>query len=1119
MANSIRVFVQHLRILLDPARHDNSTDGQLLTRWVTHRDTRAFAALMWRHGGLVWRVGLSVLQQREDAEDVFQAAFLVLTRKAAGLQRRSSIAGWLHQTTYRLALKARTAAARRLRREGKAAKIAMVDPLEEISVREARTILAEELHRMPAAYREPLLLCLYEGATQDEAARQLGCSLSTLKRRLECGRALLGERLSRRGFAPESTLALTLYSLSKAPIQLVHHTLQTVDQFAAGETLATNAAGLAESVLRSVLLKKLAFCLTAVLGLGSLTLAGGVFFLPMATSPAAKGPPVAQLPQVKEQPPLAPRLDRYGDPMPSGAINRLGSLHFRHADAVHNVIYTRDGKAIASTSNDGFLQLWDAATGKTRWRLVIEKAMYGSAIAMSPDGEKLALLTNFEYIVVAADTGKVLSRHQWPKADGDDAVRCVAIAPDLTAVARGCWDATVRVYDSTTGQEKLRMHCGDKGQSLPLTIVFSANGKMVHVVASGKPGVMVFDTANGKLVRTLGPEDVFYRQACVIVSADSRWVAAMITRDPITSKGGPPRVVVWDTATGKQLHVLPMVDRIWTGTFSPDGNLLAIGTFSKDVIVFNTATGMEQLRINCYRDWRSLTFNPDCKTLAGGDQMGCITVADVTTGRVLAPTSEPPSQLYLLHFLDGGKALRAFCGNGFYWWNVRTGQAVRHLPQKPEWDRNYRSQSISPDGKQMTAQTFHLDEDGKVTKSDLLLVDVATGNTLRKLTGHSAIIVNAAFSPDGAKVISLGGWDPRAIVWDVATGKQLREFEIPVRYALGMTLSPDGRWLATFTSQVEKSGDRDVWLWEVETGKLAHRLKPPSTVFDAIFTADSSRLILMCNSRPAAEIGTVEMWEVASGKVVRTFVGQDHIGNAAITSDSRMLATAGRDKKIRLFEVATGEERDRIIGHESVVRALDFSPDGKLLAAASCDAPAYVWDVFGLEKPRKSAGRLGDAEGTKLWRQLADPDSAVAFQTICELITRPAEAVPLLANGWKALPRATPKQIERWVQELNSDQFAMRTNATAELERFQTGHEGLLKKAFQEAGSLEVRQRLESILRRLDPQRLRRTRMLEILERIDNAQARQFLQALGDQTEDAELAREAAAGLERVKKL
>jgi RNA polymerase sigma factor (sigma-70 family) len=111
------LLIKHLRVVLDPARPETDNDGQLLARWATDRDANAFGAVVWRHGPMVWRVAHGVLHQTQDAEDVFRAAFLVLARKAAALQRRSSVAGWLYQTAHRLALKTRTTMVRLLRRQ------------------------------------------------------------------------------------------------------------------------------------------------------------------------------------------------------------------------------------------------------------------------------------------------------------------------------------------------------------------------------------------------------------------------------------------------------------------------------------------------------------------------------------------------------------------------------------------------------------------------------------------------------------------------------------------------------------------------------------------------------------------------------------------------------------------------------------------------------------------------------------------------------------------------------------------------------------------------------------------------------------------------------------------
>jgi RNA polymerase sigma factor (sigma-70 family) len=201
---------RHLQTLA--ARHgdDRATDRELLERFARQQDEAAFAALFRRHGDMVLAAGSRVLSNAHDAEDVCQAAFLLLARKAASRHWQSSVAGWLYQTAHLLALKARTAAARRARRERAAAAPAPSDTLAEITGQELQAALDEELLALPGPLRAPLVLCYLEGATRDEAARQLGCPLATLKNRLERGRERLRAALARRGLGLSALLPATV---------------------------------------------------------------------------------------------------------------------------------------------------------------------------------------------------------------------------------------------------------------------------------------------------------------------------------------------------------------------------------------------------------------------------------------------------------------------------------------------------------------------------------------------------------------------------------------------------------------------------------------------------------------------------------------------------------------------------------------------------------------------------------------------------------------------------------------------------------------------------------------------------------------------------------------------
>jgi RNA polymerase sigma factor (sigma-70 family) len=186
-------------------------DRQLLERFTARRDEAAFAALVRRHGPMVFRLCRRILRNEHDAEDAFQATFLALSRQADQLRPHESLGGWLYRVAYRTAQKARVAAARRAKHEGRAAERPVADPLTQLTVGEAHDLLDRELARLPDKFRVPLVLCYLEGLTRDEAAHQLGWPPSTFKSRLEQARERLRRRLASRGLALPGALVASLF--------------------------------------------------------------------------------------------------------------------------------------------------------------------------------------------------------------------------------------------------------------------------------------------------------------------------------------------------------------------------------------------------------------------------------------------------------------------------------------------------------------------------------------------------------------------------------------------------------------------------------------------------------------------------------------------------------------------------------------------------------------------------------------------------------------------------------------------------------------------------------------------------------------------------------------------
>jgi len=235
------------------------SDGELLARFLSTREEAAFAALVRRHGPMVYGVCRRLLGSHADADDAFQAVFLVLVRKAAAVRPRERVANWLYGVAWHTAQKARAAAARRRVKERTAGAMRRPDASDDIWG-PLLPLLDEELRRLPENYRLPIVLCELEGRTHQEAARQLGWPVGTVSGRLSRGRALLARRMKRRGAAPPDLAPAAV------PPALAAATAKAATAFAAGSAAAVSAkaVALAEGVTRTMLLTKLQ-AITAVL--------------------------------------------------------------------------------------------------------------------------------------------------------------------------------------------------------------------------------------------------------------------------------------------------------------------------------------------------------------------------------------------------------------------------------------------------------------------------------------------------------------------------------------------------------------------------------------------------------------------------------------------------------------------------------------------------------------------------------------------------------------------------------------------------------------------------------------------------------------------------------------
>jgi RNA polymerase sigma factor (sigma-70 family) len=376
-------IAQFLRVL-GTQGYPDQTDGQLLRQFLSQRDETAFVALVRRHGPMVLGVCRRILGNPADAEDAFQATFLVLVRKAPSLTARTVLGDWLHGVARRTALSARRACAHRRTKEQAMARPEVQD---DATQDDWLPLLDQELSRLPENYRLPIVLCDLEGKTRREAAVRLGWPEGTVAGRLARGRALLARRLGRHGGAVSiSSLAAALAQNAASacvPEALLHSTAQAASLLAAGTGAATavisaRVAAIAEGVVRAMFLAKLK-TLSCVLALTVLVGLGGVALVPGNGQLPAAGP--ATSPQK--------RTDARPDSEAQKLVRQLGDPSFAQRQAAEKAL-TNMGAPAASAVQAG---MGNADLEIAKRCVTIWPRLWQAEIAR-PDADRLAGYTH-----------------------------------------------------------------------------------------------------------------------------------------------------------------------------------------------------------------------------------------------------------------------------------------------------------------------------------------------------------------------------------------------------------------------------------------------------------------------------------------------------------------------------------------------------------------------------------------------------------------------------------------------------------------------------------------------------------------------------------------------------
>jgi len=818
-----------------------------------------------------------------------------------------------------------------------------------------------------------------------------------------------------------------------------------------------------------------------------------------AEAPATEGEP---------KPAASAHTDSHGDPLPPGAIARLGTLRWRVGlTNFTSVSMSRDGSIAALQREDYSVSLWDATTGKAVAWFKPHSSM--TAVLFAPDGKTLL-------IAKRQPDGK-------RGIDGDQKFR---------------W--TIEHQEVGTGKLKKSVPVTSSTSFKPLKFPqFTRDGKFFLGKQSkdftGLEGgsVILWDVSTGERYAEVQDETIFFDRFAV--SPDGK-ILAGATHDGY--------LFLRELPSGRELCKFPRVggppwDNHYDPTFSPDSRLLAtslVNHHSSTLYFWDVASG--KLRHEIKDRGGRVAFNPDCKSLVCGEEKA-FRLFDTTTFKELRSFERNDDGARCLDFSADGKRLLSGHDNTIGIWDVATG---KRLSAAPGHETSITSLAFAPDSRSLasgawggtayvwdlktgkprhqfrdhhiTVASLAFNPDGAILASgdgqagfcagsdkvDVRLWDLSRGQLQRQFTAHRVGVCSLAFSPDG-KALATAGLDEYFRVWDPATGRQRFEVRGPDNmHWKRVAFSPDGRTLLVAGYKGEFA------LWGVAEGKQVRDLGSGEKreIRFAAFVREG-KAILTCEGGRGGERAQCRFWNVGSGELLNAVPGRWNERGwppLALSPDGTLLAAVVPDygKVIQLWDVESGGPLARVQGHTEGTSVLAFSPDGKTLASGGYDTTVLIWDIAQI---RLSA----------LWTELGEPD-------------RPADRAVGFLKEWLVRVADAEKKVRPLLPKLDDDNFDVRERATADLEKLALPAEPVLREIMKGSGSAETRNRIERVLKPIDKGRKgaaddggRLRRVVKALEAIDTADAGKALRELAHSDAGLKVTQLAHEALERLDRL
>ncbi len=925
---------------------------------------------------------------------------------------------------------------------------------------------------------------------------------------------------------------------------------------ATGSLASETVRQLSEGVLRMMMLTKLKAGL-AVACVGLFLLGGlGLGMLPPQSALAQSAPTTKPAPVPDA---AKPGVDTLNDPLPDGAIARLGTSRLRGK----RLTFSPDSKKVVREIPGGDLQLFEVPSGKFLAKIraadVPERTfIVGSTIAFSPDSKLLAaVLWEGRTGIWDSATGKLI---RWIESGAFYSIVQCDFSTDGKLLAVGGSDPAnendteknrVGVYEVGTGKQLFAEqgsssqftedgkrlflwegYRGEKGKFRTVSIADpdqrTVGDLNTHVPNSDDPrtdgksavaellkngDVRIRDMDSGEIKLTLAGAVRGENGGVNLRRASGR-------RELIVTQAEPPALWCWNIDTGKQLWKRDVPAPPYWADLSKNGKRLVTSGKAGEVVTIDALTGKDIATIAVRTVGHSSSaakIAPDGRVVAtftaspepGG---GTVVFWDAGTGKLLTDLPGHSAQILDAVFTpDGSKIITAGRDDTLRTWDPASGRDVSKVPLAAPSQL-----AQAPDGRRLYAS------DAK--SGTIRVVDPATGKVAATFAAFKKSIVGFALTADGQRLIVAGrDAEEAGIIRTVnaATGEQIREFDTGEYRVEQMAASADGALIATACA------GRKLIVWDRDGKRLSEHdgigkrgpswiEKPPHYLMGSVAVTPDGRSIAFSDQE--AGVGIIDGGsKKLSGHAKQVGVYfQDRAARydvrdvLAIAPDGKTIAWSGIESTadVYLIELRTQTVRRKLPGDSYPVKRLAFSPDGSQLLSTGPDGSALVWDLYGRHAAKPTAA-ANEKDIAGWWEALDAPDAATAEPALRAMVAHSAEALKLLREK---IPGAVvdPATIDAWIAKLGDGDFVTREAASRALSLIASADKKL-EAAAAKSDSAEVRERADTILKKLRRVAgVREARAVEALTRIGTPEAKSLLATLAKGPPDARLTRDAA---------